>query len=188
MIFEIPHLGLHSWISAFDTKPENVEQLFRIAAEKYPSVSLQLVDLDRVPGQRYLLLATVNALESFHSKQPLAKTLAMELLLYVAGEKQITEALRRVGVTPQTRRVAAIAVGASAEEVSSAASSLGETLRVSENDQLLEDWPAARIKNVRSDFEIGEKELRAVIRKREPLTAAIERLAVERSAMLAARK
>jgi len=188
MIFEIPHLRLHGWISAFDTKPENIEQLFRSATEKYPTVSLQLVDLDRVPGQRYLLLATVNASESFHSKQPITKTLGMELLLYVAGEKQITEALGRVGINPQTRSVAAIAVGASVQQVAAVVSSLAQTLRVSENDQLLEDWPAARIENVRSGFEIGEKELHAVIRKREPVTAAIERLAVERSAMLAARK
>jgi KEOPS complex subunit Cgi121 len=188
VIFQIPHFELHGWISAFDTKPESVEDLFRNAAEKHPSVSLQLVDLDRVPGQRYLLLATVNALESFHSKQPIAKTLGMELLLYIAGEKQITEALGIVGVTPRTRRVAAIAVGASAEEISAAANSLAETLGLSDNDQLLDDWPLERIKNVRSGFEIGEKELKAVIRKREPVSAAIERLAVERSAMLAARR
>jgi hypothetical protein len=79
-------------------------------------------------------------------------------------------------------------VGDSGEQVSGAAKFLAETLGQGSNDQLLDDWPEARIQNVRSDFDIGERELRAVMRKGEPLTSVIERLAVERSAMLAARK
>ena len=188
MIFEISEFRQHIWISAFNTVPGSIEELFRSSAEKYPDVSVQLVDMDRVPGQRYLTLAAVNAVKSFHSKQPIAKTLGMELLVYVSGEKQIDVALKRVGVTPRTRRVVALAVGGSGDEVSGAAKFLAETLGQVSSDQLLDDWPESRIENVRSDFGIGERELRAVMRKREPVTSAIERLAVERSAMLAARK
>ena len=188
MIFEIHQTKQQVWISAFNTKPRNIEKLLRSAAEKHPTTSVQLVDLDKVPGLRYLTLATVNASKSFHSKQPIAKTLTMEILLYVSGQKQINEALTRVGVTPQTRRVAAIAVGDSSDQVSAASKFLTETLEQGSDDRLLDDWPQARVENVRSGFEIGEKELKAVIRKKEPVTVAIERLAVERSAMLAARK
>jgi tRNA threonylcarbamoyladenosine modification (KEOPS) complex Cgi121 subunit len=144
--------------------------------------------MDKVPGQRYLTLAAVNAVKSFHSKQPIAKTLGMELLVYVSGEKQIDAALKRVGVTPGTRRVAAFAVGHSGDQVSGAAKFLAETLGQGSNDQMLDDWSESRVDNVRLGFDIGERELRAVMRKREPVTSAIERLAVERSAMLAARK
>jgi KEOPS complex subunit Cgi121 len=186
--FEIPELGRHVWISAFNAGPQNIEELFRNSAERYPSVSVQLVDMDKVPGQRYLTLAAVNAVKSFHSKQPIAKTLGMELLVYVSGEKQIDRALKRVGVTPGTRRVVALAVGDSGDQVSGTAEFLAETLGQESNDRLLDDWSESRIESVRSGFDIGERELRAVMREREPVSAAIERLAVERSAMLAARK
>jgi hypothetical protein len=79
-------------------------------------------------------------------------------------------------------------VGRSSDQVAAAAKLLTETLGQASNDQLLDDWPQLRIENVRSGFDIGQKELRAIIRKKEPVTAAIERLALERSAMLAARK
>ena len=188
MIFEIIQTGDQAWISAFNTTLESVEDLFRAFAEKCPEVSVQLVDLDRVPGPRYLTLATVNAAKSFHSRQPIAKTLSMELLLYIAGERQINEALRRVGITSETHRVAAIAVGSSTNEVSAAAGLLREMLGQDGNDQLLDDWPQLRVENVRSGFDIGAKELRAIARKSESVDVALGRVAIERSAMLASRR
>jgi len=188
VVFELPEEGLHAWISAFNTRPATPQDLFRTIGEKYPRVSIQLVDLDRVPGQRYLKLATVNAVKSFRSKQPIARTPAMELLLYISAEKQIVRALKRVGVTAETRRVATLAVGAPAEEVLAVAEFLAATLGRDSEDELLDEWPPQRIENVRSSFDIGEKELEAIIQENETEAAVIERLAVERSAMLAARR
>ena len=144
--------------------------------------------MDKVPGQHYLTLAAVNAIKSFRSKQPIAKTLGMELLVYVSGEKQIGVALKRVGVTHQTRRIAVLAVGESTDQLAGIRTFLVETLGEESNDQLLDDWPKSRVDNVRSGFDIGEKEIKAVIRKKEPVTATLDRLAVERSAMLAGKK
>jgi len=185
VLTEIPQLGQYVWMSAFDTKPQSIEQLLRSAAEKYPGVSVQCVDLDMVPGSRYLLLATVNALKSYHSKQPIAKSLGMELLLYISGNGQISEALTRVGVTPKTKRTAALAVGSSSNQVSAVGNYLEQVLGQHARDDLVDDWARSRIENVRSGFEIGDKELTAIIHAKEPITSAIERLAIERSAMLA---
>jgi len=187
VLSEIPQLGQHVWMSAFETKPQSIEQLLRSAAEKCPDVSVQCVDLDRVPGSHYLLLATVNALKSYSSKQPIAKSLGMELLLYISGNGQINEALTRVGVTSETNRTAALAVGNSSNQVSATGNYLEQMLGQHGRDDLLDDWPRSRIANVRSGFEIGDKELKAIIRTKEPITSAIERLAIERSAMLALR-
>ena len=147
-----------------------------------------MVDLDKVPGRRYLKLATANAEKSFHSKQPIAKTLAMELLVYISAEKQIMRALSHVGVNPKTRRVAAVAVGDSSDRVLGAANFLATLLGQAGEDELLDEWSHSRIKNVRSEFEIGEKELEAIANKNEAESGTIERLAIERSAMLAARR
>jgi len=188
VILELSETGMHAWISAFDTCPHSLEELFQSTAEKYPRVSIQLVDLDRVPGRRYLKLATVNATKSFHSKQPIAKTLAMELLLYISAEKQIVKALKRVGITAETGRIAALVVGDHRDHVLAASNFLAETLGQDSEDKLLDDWPRQRIMNVRSSFDIGDKELGAIIRKNETEAMTVERLAVERSAMLATRK
>ena len=187
MNLEIREGRAHVWFSAVNARPKNVDEFFRLVAEKHPTVSIQVVDLDRVPGHRYLTLATANALHSFRSNHPIGKTLGIELLLYIAGERQITEALKRVGIAPETRRVAIVAVGTS-DELSAMPSFLNDLLGETFNDRLLDDWSQARIENVRSGFKIGDKELKAIARKEEPITASIERLAIERSALVAAKK
>ena len=187
MIFQVLENQLSAWISAFNSGSQEPEKLFRVIGERCPKVSIQLVDLGMVPGLRYLELATVNAIKSFHSKQPIAKTLSMELLLYISAEKQIARALKRVGVTTETRRVAGVAVGSS-RDVSEAARFLSVTLGQDSDDRLLDEWSRQRIENVRSGFDIGDKELEAIIQPNETETMAVERLAVERSAMLATKK
>jgi len=184
---EILEAGAHVWFSAVHASPKNIEEFFRLVAEKHPTVSIQVVDLDRVPGHHYLTLAVVNAIHSFRSNHPIGKTLGIELLLYIAGERQITEALKRVGVTPETRRVAVVAVG-TPDELSAMPSFLNDLLEGICDDHLLDEWSQTRIENVRSGFKIGEKELRAIARKEEPVTVSIERLAIERSALVAAKK
>jgi tRNA threonylcarbamoyladenosine modification (KEOPS) complex Cgi121 subunit len=111
----------------------------------------------------------------------------MELLLYISGNGQINEALTRVGVTSETKRTAALAVGSSSDQVSATGNYLEQLFSQHARDDLLDDWSPSRIQNVRSGFQIGDKELKAIIRKKEPITSAIERLAIERSAMLALR-
>jgi tRNA threonylcarbamoyladenosine modification (KEOPS) complex Cgi121 subunit len=188
VLFDIIELGQHVWVSAFDTRPMSVEQILQEASSSFLGVSVQIVDLDRVPGSRYLLLATYNALKSYGSKQPISKSLAMELLVYISGNRQISEALRQAGVTPNTRRIAALAVGSSESKVLDSARFLAAALGRKSSDALLNDWTALRVENVRSGFGISGKELKAIAGKGEPVTRTIERLALERSAMLAVGK
>ena len=188
MLFEIENRAEYVWISAFDTKPEDVELLLRSMQQKFPSVSVQIVDLEKVGGSRYLFLATVNAVKSFHSPHSIARSLNMEILLYVAANRQIGEALKIVGVTAETRNVAAIAEGESKGEVLEAAVAFRELLKIAENDELLDKWDEKRLNHVRSVFRIGDEEIRATLRKSEEVTKAVERLTIERSAMLAIKK
>lgn len=188
MLFEIKDSAEFVWISAFDTKPDGVERVLQSVQEKHPDVTIQLVDLNKVAGSRYLFLATYNALRSFRSKQPIARSLGMEILLYAAGNRQIGEALKNVGVTPQTRKVAAIAVGKSRTQVLESAAVLRDILKKEESDDLVDKWDQDRIKHVRSVFEIADKEIKALRHKNENAVKALEHLAIERSAMLAIKK
>jgi tRNA threonylcarbamoyladenosine modification (KEOPS) complex Cgi121 subunit len=188
LLFQFPEFSLHLWISAFTSKPNDFDAILRGVQEKYPTLSMQFVDLDRVPGSRYLFLATLNALKSFRSKQPIAKTLGMEILLYVSANRQITEAIRLVGITPNTERIGVILVGKTEGEVSGASELVSQILDQKSNDELIDYWSDERTENVLSLFEIGSKELKATLRKNEAKTQAVERLAIERSALLTVRK
>lgn len=188
MFFEISELAEYVWISAFEGGPDDIEQALRVMQEKFRDVSVQLVDLDRVAGSRYLLLATLNASKSFRSRQPITRSLGMEILLYIAASRQIGEALKHVGITAESRRTATVVVGSSRIRVSEAAAALRVFFAKEDVEGLLDKWDDKRIKSVRSNFGICDKELSAILRKHEGSVRAIERLVIERSAMLSVKK
>jgi tRNA threonylcarbamoyladenosine modification (KEOPS) complex Cgi121 subunit len=188
VLYEIPELGQHVWISAFEAKIPDVTRILGDASRKYPSTCVQLVNLEKVAGSRFLFVTTYNALKSFSSKHRISRSLAMEILLYVAADRQIVEAIKLAGVTPETSRIAAIIAGPSPEEVEAATTLLTEAIKVTGTDKLLDEWSEARVQNVRSSFDIRDKELKAILRKGEDPAKGVERLAIERSALLAVRK
>jgi tRNA threonylcarbamoyladenosine modification (KEOPS) complex Cgi121 subunit len=188
LILELPEVSKHVWISGFNISLGTVDQVQREIQERYPEVCVQLVDLNQVAGSRYLLLATLNATKSFQSKHPISKTLGMEILLYLAASRQINEAIGKVGLRGETSQIAALAVGATPQEVASAGELLGQLLKQPCNDELVDQWTPHRVESVESVFGIGKKELKAALRKDEKVEAAVERLAIERSAMLTIKK
>lgn len=188
MIFELPEFASYLWISGFDFRPDDVGRVLEETQHKFPGVQVQIVDLSKVAGSRYLLLATFNAMKSFHSKRPISRTLGMEILLHVAASRQIGEAVKLVGVGPDTATTAALVVGPSRKEVADAGDYLQQIFNRKGRDELIDEWPQERIERVRSTFGIGNKELEATVRKNESPTKAIERLATERSALLTIRK
>jgi len=187
LLFPLPEYSAFIWISGFTEKPKDLDTVVRAVRDKYPDVSVQFADMNKVPGSRYLLLATLNALKSFHSK-PISKSLSMEILLYTAANRQISEAIRLVGLTPNSEKVTAVLVGKTEQETSGAAELLSKIIGQKSSDKLVDTWSTERVRNVRAIFEIGSKELKATLREDETKTQAIERLAIERSALLTIRK
>ncbi|HXZ98138.1 MAG TPA: KEOPS complex subunit Cgi121 [Candidatus Acidoferrum sp.] len=187
MLFPLPEYSAFVWISGFTEKPKDLDTLVRAIQDKYPDVSVQFVDMNKVPGSRYLFLATLNALKSFSSK-PVSKSLSMEILLYIGANRQISEAIRLVGISPNSEKVSAVVVGRTKEETSGAAELLSKIVGQEGSDKLVDTWSSDRVRNVRAIFEIGSKELKATLRSDETRTQAIERLAIERSALLTIRK
>ena len=143
----MPEYSVCIWISGFTAKPKDLDAVVHAVQEKHPDVSVQFVDLAKVPGSRYLFLATLNALKSFRSK-PISKSLGMEILLYAAASRQISEAIRLVGMTQATEKISVVLVAKTEREVSEAAELLSRIIRQQGKDELLESWSAERVRNV----------------------------------------
>jgi tRNA threonylcarbamoyladenosine modification (KEOPS) complex Cgi121 subunit len=112
----------------------------------------------------------------------------MEILLFVSGTRQISEAVRRVGINPETERTAALAVLPANVDQAKMAEYLAGIFKEKDDDSLLDKWTTLRRSTVMRIFGIEDKELKAAMRDDERIERAIERLAIERSAMLAIAK
>jgi len=112
----------------------------------------------------------------------------MEILLYASADRQISEAIRRVGISANTQEIAALAVAPSTETLSAVRGLLEKQLDTESSDALLDTWSNDRLRTVQEGFGICSKELSATLRKGEDRQNGIERLAIERSALLAVRR
>ena len=172
------------WISAYDGQVDAL-QVINEAQTKLPNVTLQLFDLDKVAGSRHLLLATFNAWKSYNSSRRISRSLRMEILLFVSGTGQITEAIDRVGINTKTRKTATLALVSSDDEAKNASTFLNQAFDKDSNDKMLDKWTEHRRESVQAVYAISTKELKAAMRESEGTEKAIERIAIERSAMLA---
>jgi tRNA threonylcarbamoyladenosine modification (KEOPS) complex Cgi121 subunit len=135
-----------------------------------------------------VLLATFNAVKSYESKRHISRSLSMEILLFVSGTRQISEAVKRVGINPETERTAALVVLPADADQAMVAEYLAGIFKEKGDDSLLDKWTTMRRSKVMKTFGIGDKELKAAMRDDGGIEKAIERLAIERSAMLAIAK
>jgi len=73
-------------------------------------VTVQIMDADVVYGKPHLESAIEHAIRAFTYQTQTTNSLAKEILLYASGERQITLAIKKMGVTIKTKRVALVFV------------------------------------------------------------------------------
>ena len=78
--------------------------------EKKHDSTVQLFRANRIFGKEHLQTATELALRSW-DRNPRAKTLGMEILLYAAAERQITGAIDKLGIEDGAAELAIVTVG-----------------------------------------------------------------------------
>ena len=61
-------------------------------------ITIQAVDAELIYGKNHLISASKHAQRAFEQRKNLTNSLAMEILLYASGERQIQKALQKIGV------------------------------------------------------------------------------------------
>lgn len=74
-------------------------------------VGIQFFEADLVATEEHLYFAVLNTLQAFRCKTNKSKSVAMETMLYAAAQRQIQKAIDRVGIKPETKRMAVVIVG-----------------------------------------------------------------------------
>jgi len=159
----------------------DVESLLREVMEAASPHLAQLLDAERVAGWEHLYMATVNAVKAFQSGYNIARSLSVEVLLYVSCRDQIAEAIRLVGISPETKGVALLILAEDAEECLKAYERASRLLG-EEDDSLLE-VDEVKLRRLMELHEISEEEVEAV---GGPRARAITLLLVERGALIPA--
>ena len=78
-------------------------------SKKYKIV-IQVIDADIVYGKNHLISASEHAVRAFGQKKNSTNSLAMEILLYASGERQIQRAIQKVGIKKGNVNIALVFV------------------------------------------------------------------------------
>ncbi|MCX6666363.1 MAG: KEOPS complex subunit Cgi121 [Euryarchaeota archaeon] len=87
---------------------ELVEQAL-LFSKKY-SVVVQVLNADMVFGENHLISASEHAIRAMRQKRNSTNSVAMEVLLYASGERQIKLGIQKMGVRSQKSRIAFVVI------------------------------------------------------------------------------
>lgn len=143
---------------------ENVGRKFDLLAQAF--------DADAVAGKKHLLHGVMLCLETRRKGKKLGDNPEIDLLCWVAGEKQINKAMGEVGIKPGCPAVI-VAVGDRAKRVEDGLSEIMSKCGLRAASEVIE-MNQKKIPKIKKAFEITDAEL----------AVPIEKIVLERIAML----
>jgi KEOPS complex subunit Cgi121 len=165
-------------------EPLDANNLLKNLREVSTDLDVQIVDLDRIAGRKHLYFAALNAVHAFERGTNISRTLAVEFLLYASAQKQISEAIKMMGLDQNTRSIAVIAIGRDEQSIRRFAEKLPSLTNASDDDALPDQWSEEKTQNLLSIFKIPKRELQAMSGKKTPRKETIQKLIIERVALL----
>ncbi|MFN4133263.1 MAG: KEOPS complex subunit Cgi121 [Candidatus Hadarchaeales archaeon] len=143
-----------------------------VEAGKEHGVLLQAFDARAIAGPRHLVHAVTLCLAARERGKNIARTPEIDLLCWVAGEKQIEMAVRKVGVKSKSP-IAIVAVGGEIEKITSAMREIFMKSGLRADPEVVE-MSQEKVAKIKKIFAITEAEL----------TTSIEKIVLERIALL----
>ena len=117
------------------------------------------------------------------SKSPRSKSLAVEFLLYVSCQRQISKAISLLDVEPTDRQVVLVALSESKEAIQEV-ESLSKSLFGEADDSLVEIGSKRKLVEIQRYYGVSKREMEAARFEGENDSDVLKRLIVERSALL----
>ena len=175
----------HAEIAGFkDARIKDTEELLKVVSREKPSnVEVQFFDAGLVASARHLYFAVLNALTAFQNGENISKSLAMEILLHAAAQRQIRKATELLGIKSTTTNVAIVITGKEPDDIRHTLLIVSKNINGQLDDRVLE-LSDDKVIVVRKAFEISNVELE-IVADRNELKKALVDLVIEKMALLA---
>jgi tRNA threonylcarbamoyladenosine modification (KEOPS) complex Cgi121 subunit len=162
---------------------KDAEEFMKATREEVRSgVWVQFFDAELVATWQHLYFAVLNALLAFRSEMNIAKSVAMEAIIYASAQRQIRKALHTIGFKGDSTNVAMVITGENPASVEALLSAVSKRVGVEPDDTVLE-LSRKKARRIRHAFGITGKELETVTEKEDGVQALVD-LVIERMALL----
>lgn len=154
--------------------PSKVQDVLSLAPKE--GFGLQIMDAEVVAGYEHLSTAIKMAIKAFKENRKIAKTIAMEALLYASAKRQIKEAIESVS-SSESGRCVIIVISPSKEELES---TLEKLKNYGLEDESLVQLTDGKLPKILRLFEIRESEISLSKMLHSSDTSAVQSLVLER--------
>jgi len=148
-----------------DVKIKDLEQFFQTVKNTTAGARVQFFDASLIAGWEHLRFAALNALNAFKGKVNISSNIAMEMLLYASAQCQIKEAVKIMGIKPDTRQVAAVVLAENQQRASEVLESAAKLLGGTRDDSVLE-LTGSKTAHLKRLFKISKSEVDAKMEHR----------------------
>lgn len=166
-----------------DARISHPEIVLRQLKEIAGGVETQIIDARSIAGRDHLRFAVLNALKAWKQDRRMSESLAIEILLYASGQRQIKNAISFLGVTSGSRNLAVIGVSSEKSSLERFRARLREVLGGEIDESVLEEGDSDAIKRI---FAITDVQLRTLVGRALTQREALTNLVIEKMALLSA--
>lgn len=169
-----------------EVKPFNIDDILAKVKSLCRDVDVQLLSPRCLAGFDHIYFASLNALKAFKQGRNISRSPAMELAVYASAQRQIEKAIRYLGVKNSEGSVVIVALGPDKERVTSCVEAVAAMMGGRVQDSVIDITGNEKLEYVKRFFGITDAEVEAVRRHGEEEVKVVERLVVERMAVLSA--
>jgi tRNA threonylcarbamoyladenosine modification (KEOPS) complex Cgi121 subunit len=164
---------------------EEINSLFlnieKISIDK--STTIQLLDANYVAGRKHALFSALFALDALKHGRRHAEKLSMEILIYASVNRQISTAIKTVGVKIGTSEVIAVAIGRDEENMKNALSQVISMIDGVQDDKILET-SEDKIRKLIDTYNVSLKEYEIVKSISKDPEEALVKILINKMALL----
>ncbi|MCS4541596.1 MAG: KEOPS complex subunit Cgi121, partial [Euryarchaeota archaeon] len=144
--------------------PIDVEELTKKVKElaKKTQTAIQVFDPAVIAGFDHVFRAAYLALKSFKQKTNISTDLAVELLIYVSGRKQIQEAIKLFGVKQNSLQIVVVMISDSQKKIENSVAELLKLTNASIDDGIINSISKEKFERLKKLFKITQIELEAI--------------------------
>lgn len=166
-----------------NVKLENINTFLEQFRKENKNAPIQFFDAKHVAGPQHLYFAALNALNAFEKKTNISNNLAVEALLYASAQRQITKAVKMLGIKQDSSEVAALIMTENRHKKIGYLRLVTKIITGKRDDSVLE-LTDKKIENIKKLFKISDIEFEAKLEKEGLEKEALTDLVIERMALL----
>lgn len=97
-------------IAGFEYEVTDLNKIMDFTGSIYGNGTVQLLRARGIAGKKHVLQATIQALKAFHRNENMAKDLGLEICVRASAQRQISRALKILGLEKGNMEICAVAV------------------------------------------------------------------------------